>query len=47
MMMELMKRELEQLRRQVTDMICTGSFVLRYVVPVFFLLLLFRQERGK
>ena len=32
-MIELMKRELEQLRRQVTDMTCTGVSVNRYVVP--------------
>ena len=33
-MMELMKREEEQLRRQVTDMTWTGVLVKRYVVPV-------------
>lgn len=32
-MMELMKRELEQLRRQVTDRTWTGMLVKRYVVP--------------
>ena len=35
MMMELMKREEEQLRRQVTDMTWTGVLVKRYVVPVY------------
>ena len=34
-MMELMKREEEQLRRQVTDMTWTGVLVKRYVVPVY------------
>ena len=33
MTMELMKRELEQLSKHVTDMICTASSVTRYVVP--------------
>lgn len=32
-MMELMKRELEQLSRHVTDMIWTRSEVYKYVVP--------------
>ena len=31
--MELMKRELEQLSRHVTDIICTAKSVKRYVVP--------------
>ena len=33
MTMELMKRELEQLSRHVTDIICTAKSVKRYVVP--------------
>ena len=33
-MMELMKSELEQLKRQVTDINCRALFVFRYVVPV-------------
>ena len=37
MMIELMKSELEQLKRQVTDMICRASFVKRYVVPAYVL----------
>lgn len=31
--MELIKRELEQLSRHVTDIICTAKSVKRYVVP--------------
>ena len=33
MTMELMNRELEQLSRHVTDIICTAKSVKRYVVP--------------
>jgi len=37
--MELIKRELEQLSRHVTDIICTAKSVKRYVVP--------EREEGK
>ena len=32
--MELMNKELEQLVKQVTDMICTGLSVSKYTEPV-------------